>query len=377
MTQDLATPHVSSVDIEMMQRAIRLARKGRYSTRPNPKVGCVIVANGHVVGEGYHIKAGGPHAEVHALAQAADKAQRACAYVTLEPCSHFGRTPPCAQALIDAKVSKVVVAMVDPNPQVAGKGIAMLQQAGIEVVTGVLQTQARALNPGFFKRMETGLPYVRVKLAATLDGKTALANGESKWITGPQARTDVQDWRALSCAVITGRGTVQRDNPSLTVRPQQWAAYGRDLQQLSQLQAPLRVVLDRQAKLTPSIQMAQDKQPLLLVSQQDYRCQWPDWVKTEQLSQSDPDDLKQLLELLAKQGINEVLVEAGATLAGAFVQQQLVDELILYQAPKLIGNDGRDLLKHDALSRMEQVSLLTCIESRQFGVDTRLILKRD
>ncbi|GLP96883.1 bifunctional diaminohydroxyphosphoribosylaminopyrimidine deaminase/5-amino-6-(5-phosphoribosylamino)uracil reductase RibD [Paraferrimonas sedimenticola] len=361
-------------DTIYMQRAIRLARKGRYSTSPNPRVGCVIVKNQKVVGEGYHIAAGGPHAEVHALKAAGANAQGATAYVTLEPCSHFGRTPPCAQALIKAKVARVVIAMQDPNPQVAGRGNKMLEEAGIEVVSGVLEAQAKALNPGFIKRMLTGLPYVRVKLGATQDGKTALANGQSKWITGAAARADVQDWRAQSCAVLTGRGTVSADDPSLLVRPEQWAQMGRDKELLKDLKQPLRVVLDRQAQLTPDFQMMQDGSPTLLISQKNYSEQnWPQSVSRTKLVAD--GQLKPILEHLAAKGINEVLVEAGATLAGAFVEQGLADELILYQADKLIGADGRNLLNHDALTRMEQVPVLSCVDRRQIGEDTRSIYR--
>lgn len=259
----------SVLDNQMMSRAIQLARKGFYTTRPNPSVGCVIVNDNQIVGEGYHQKAGEPHAEVHALRMAGELARGATAYVTLEPCSHYGRTPPCALALINIGVKRVVVAVEDPNPQVGGRGIQMLRDAGIQVDVGLHRDEAYALNLGFMKRMESGLPWVTVKLAASLDGKTALSNGVSKWITGPEARRDVQRLRLRSCALITGIETVLADDPSLNVRYSELGSLRAQLSE-SQVLQPLRVVLDSRARMPITAALFAIESPILLVSTVSY-----------------------------------------------------------------------------------------------------------
>ncbi|MBY5990534.1 bifunctional diaminohydroxyphosphoribosylaminopyrimidine deaminase/5-amino-6-(5-phosphoribosylamino)uracil reductase RibD [Ferrimonas balearica] len=367
----------SADDARHMARALELARRGRLTTRPNPRVGCVLVKDGAVVGEGYHIKAGGPHAEIHALAAAGDAARGATAYVTLEPCSHFGRTPPCSQALIDAGVGRVIAAMVDPNPKVAGRGLKMLEAAGIPTAHGLMAQEAEALNPGFIQRMKTGRPYVRLKLAASLDGRTALANGESKWITGPEARADVQRLRAMSDAVITGADSVLADNPSMNVRHGE-LGHWRSRIEASELMQPLRVVVDGRARLAPPLKMLESDGPLMLASVQPYTQPWPSAVTTW----LGPDngagklDLAALLSELGQREINEVLVESGAALAGAFMAAGLWDELWLYQAPKLMGTSAQGLVALPAYESMAQVASLALRDVQRVGADLRLILTR-
>ncbi|MGX9462910.1 bifunctional diaminohydroxyphosphoribosylaminopyrimidine deaminase/5-amino-6-(5-phosphoribosylamino)uracil reductase RibD [Shewanella sp. A14] len=372
----------SNFDIEMMSRAIMLAERGRYTTRPNPCVGCVIVAGKQVVGEGFHQRAGQGHAEVNALKMAKDKGlstEGATAYVTLEPCSHYGRTPPCALGLINAKVARVIVAVTDANPEVSGRGIAMLRDAGIQVDVGLLTEQAYALNLGFMKRMKTGLPWVTVKIAASLDGKTALSNGVSKWITGSAARADVQKYRARNCALITGVETILIDDPSLNVR---YETLGEltTRHTKDELFQPLRVVLDSRARLTATQQFFSIQSPILLVSGCDYsdgvKATFPEHVSFLQLEcdSSGRIPLVALLTYLGQQA-NTVLVEAGATLAGAFVAQNLADEIVLYQAPKLLGSHGRNMLQLPDYNAMEQTPVLQLIDERNVGQDKRYILR--
>ncbi|MCF1428776.1 MAG: bifunctional diaminohydroxyphosphoribosylaminopyrimidine deaminase/5-amino-6-(5-phosphoribosylamino)uracil reductase RibD [Shewanella sp.] len=373
----------SAHDIQMMARAIQLAKRGRFTTAPNPNVGCVLTLNDQIVGEGFHIQAGGPHAEVHALRKAGDKARGATAYVTLEPCSHYGRTPPCAKGLIEAGVTRVVVAMTDPNPQVAGRGINMLKDAGIEVQTGLLEAQARALNPGFITRMEVGLPFVTVKVAASLDGKTALSNGVSKWITGPQARADVQRLRARHSALVTGIGTILADNPTLNVRFDKLGSVVAETGVLdeSTLQQPLRVVLDSSARLTAdaATNLFGFASPILLVSTKVYSdeqlASFPEHIETLVLDGKNGSvDLRSLLTELGSR-VNSVLVEAGATLAGAFVTEELVDELVLYQAPKLLGSHGRNMLVLPDWQSMDSIPAMTLLDERKIGSDRRFIFR--
>ncbi|WP_207884691.1 bifunctional diaminohydroxyphosphoribosylaminopyrimidine deaminase/5-amino-6-(5-phosphoribosylamino)uracil reductase RibD [Pseudomonas sp. 30_B] len=358
---------MSALDEFWMARAIELARKGWYSTHPNPRVGCVIVREGEVVGEGWHVRAGEPHAEVHALRQAGDKARGATAYVTLEPCSHFGRTPPCADALVTAGVARVVAAMQDPNPQVAGSGMKRIAEAGIEVRSGVLESEARALNQGFLKRMETGLPFVRVKLAMSLDGRTAMASGESQWITGPAARQAVQRLRAQSSVVLSGADTVLMDDARLTVRP---AELGLDAEQtdLARRRPPLRVLIDGRLRVPLSATFFQAG-PALVVSTR----QAPGYAEAGHellvLAGSDGQvDLSALMAELGRRGVNEVLVEAGPRLAGAFARQELVDEYCIFMAPKLLGSSARPLLELP-LERMAQSRELKISDIRAVGDD--------
>lgn len=365
------TPDIDITDIDTahtfyMQRAIALAKQGLYSTRPNPSVGCVLVNHQQIVGEGYTAPYGGSHAEVYALRQAGAQARGATAYVTLEPCAHYGRTPPCANALVNAGVSRVVMASLDPNPLVAGKGQSILQAAGIDTVVGVLEQQARALNKGFLQVMAGGRPYVRLKMAASLDGRTAMASGESKWITGAEARLDVQHWRALSGAVITGINTVLADDPALTVRqlPDDYSGENHPIEKVAQ---PLRVVLDRQSRFPAQAQLLNQPEKLLLVGTQ------PD-IATSVEHWSDMPLPHLLDELKTRKQIYDVLVEAGPTLAAEFLRQGLVDELIIYLAPTLLGSNARPMFNLSLSQMSEQYRLQLC-EMQQVGVDIRLILK--
>lgn len=361
-------------DARHMARALELARKGVYSTHPNPRVGCVIVRDGETVGEGWHVQAGGPHAEVHALRQAGDRARGATAYVTLEPCSHHGRTPPCADALVAAGVARVVVAMQDPNPQVAGQGLELLRQAGIAVTCPLLATEARALNPGFLKRMEHGQPYIRVKLAMSLDGRTAMASGESQWITGPAARSAVQRLRAQSSAVLTGADSVIADGARMTVRA---AELGLDAEtvELATRRTPLRILIDGRLRVPLDAPFFQAG-PALVVTCADAAAH-PQYAQGghELLSLRGEDGRVDLLKLsieLARRGINEVLVEAGASLAGAFARQGLVDEYQLFIAAKFMGSTARPLLDWP-LERMSEAAPLQIIEMTAVGDDWRVI----
>lgn len=342
-----------------MQQAIMLAQQGIYSTRPNPAVGCVIVNNNQVVGQGFHPKAGEPHAEVFALRQAGAKAKGATVYVTLEPCAHYGKTPPCAEALVKAQVACVVVAGVDPNPKVAGKGIAILQAAGIKVITGVCEQQARELNLGFLKTMSGGLPYVRLKLATSLDGRIAMASGESQWITGTAARLDVQRLRALSGAIITGSGTVLADNPSLTVRH---APVGIELANIPQ---PLRVVIDRRKRLTAQHEFFAKPAPVLLAGHH-----------LAEVNSTAETDLVVLLQLLKDDyQIHDVLVEAGSQLASSFIERHLVDELIVYQAPCLLGASAQPMFSA-LLTTLNQQYRYHLVAHDKIGQDVRLVLRK-
>jgi diaminohydroxyphosphoribosylaminopyrimidine deaminase / 5-amino-6-(5-phosphoribosylamino)uracil reductase len=360
---------LSDLDRGYMQRALALAERGRYTTDPNPRVGSLIVRDGEVVGEGWHERAGEPHAERHALAMAGERARGATCYVTLEPCSHTGRTGPCADALIEAGVNRVVMAMQDPNPLVAGQGLARLRAAGIMVECGLLEQEARALNPGFIKRMETGLPLVRVKLAMSLDGRTAMASGESKWITGVEARLQVQRLRARSSAIVTGIGTVLADNPALTVRPDDWPA--RDYP--GPVRQPLRVVLDRRLQIPLDAEVLSAPGEVLVVTQAApalMAALRDRGVEVLTLPGSGSGlDLRELLKLLAERGCNEVLVEAGATLAGAFVREQLCDELVVFMAPTLLGSSARPLLLLPEIATMAAQRRLQLIEVQPVGQD--------
>ena len=354
----MAASTISSYDdSHYMALALALAERGLYSTSPNPRVGCVIVREGQVIGEGFHRCAGEAHAEVGALAQAGD-ASGTTAYVTLEPCSHTGKTPPCCEALIAAGVARVVVAMQDPNPLVAGQGVAALIAAGIKVDIGVLEAEARALNPGFIKRMESGLPWLRVKLAMSLDGRTAMASGESQWITGADARSDVQRLRARSCAVISGVDTVISDDASLTVRADE-LGLEPELSQWAVEQQPLRVVLDSGLRLRPDAKILSLQGPVLIV------CALDKPAAQRALEEAGAQvlclpgdnnrvDLTRVLKELAKMACNEVLLEAGATLSGAMAIAGLVDQYTFYMAPTLLGSDARPLLTMPLYQMSEQ-----------------------
>ena len=358
------------LDAHYMARAIELARKGLYTTHPNPRVGCVIVRDGQIVGEGWHVRAGEPHAEVHALRAAGALARGATAYVTLEPCSHHGRTPPCAEGLVNAGVARVVAAMQDPNPEVAGRGLKRLADAGIEVRCGVLESQARALNQGFLKRMEHGLPFVRVKLAMSLDGRTAMASGESQWITGPAARSAVQRLRAQASVVITGADTVLADGARLTVRADE---LGLDAEQTAQAmsRAPLRVLIDGRVRVplgAPFVKAGPALVATCVPPAEQYRT-GPECLVIP--GENGQIDLRQLLRALAARDVNEVLVEAGPRLAGAFAEQGLVDEYQIFIAAKFLGSTARPLLELP-LTRMSEASELKIIEMRAVGDDWRV-----
>ncbi|WP_447588965.1 bifunctional diaminohydroxyphosphoribosylaminopyrimidine deaminase/5-amino-6-(5-phosphoribosylamino)uracil reductase RibD [Aquipseudomonas campi] len=360
-------------DQHFMARALELARKGLYSTHPNPRVGCVIVRDGQIVGEGWHARAGEPHAEVHALRQAGDKARGATAYVTLEPCSHHGRTPPCADALVAAGVSRVVAAMQDPNPEVSGRGLLRLMQTGIAVSSGVLEAEARSLNAGFIKRMEQALPFVRVKLAMSLDGRTAMANGESQWITGPEARSAVQRLRAQASVILTGADTVLADQARLTVRPDE-LGLGAELTALALTRPPLRVLVDGRLRVPLSAPFYQAGAALVATcaaaSARDRFLE--DGHELLAVPGSNGHvDLRKLLAELAGRGANEVLVEAGPRLAGAFARAGLVDEYQLFVAAKFLGSSARPLLDWP-LARMAEAPALRIVDMRAVGDDWRI-----
>ncbi len=353
----------TAADHAHMARALQLAGRGLFTTSPNPRVGCVIVRDGTVVGEGWHERAGTPHAEVHALQQAGEAARGAIVYVTLEPCSHHGRTPPCAEALVKAGVARVVAAMRDPNPLVAGGGIDMLTLAGIRADVGLMETEARALNPGFISRMTRNRPWVRLKTASTLDGKTALENGASQWITGAAARADVQRLRARACAILTGSGTVRADDPKMTVRD---LDIGRQ---------PLRVIVDSALATPPTAAIL----PALIA------CHSADPARRAALEAAGaevvalPDargrvDLAGLLVLLAQRGVNELHVEAGAGLNGALLEAGLVDEWIAYVAPMAVGDAARGLFATAPLTALADASRFRLADVRQLGSDLRLTL---
>lgn len=360
------------LDSQMMSRALKLAKRGVYTTTPNPNVGCVLVAeSGEIVGEGWHQQAGTPHAEIHALNQAGESAKGSTAYVTLEPCSHHGRTPPCCEALANAGVSRVVAAMVDPNPKVAGRGLEYLKLQGLDVGSGLMESEAEAINPGFCKRMRTGLPRITVKLASTLDGKTALQNGKSQWITGPLARQDVQRHRAKSCAILSGSGTVMADNPSLNVRYDELGDLALPLPAIQR--QPLRVLLDGRNQFPNDLRLLSLPGDILLINGQISQSAFPDNLTQWQAPYQDNKlDLHAVFEELGRREINEVWVEAGAKLAGVLLKEKLVDQLILYQAPKLIGESGQNLFAIPTLTEMSQVIDLALQDLRQVGNDIKL-----
>ena len=358
-------------DHHHMVRALELARHGLYSTPPNPAVGCVLVRWGQVVGEGFHQKAGEPHAEIMALQEAGVASRGATAYVTLEPCSHQGRTPPCADALIAAGVRRVVVAMRDPNPRVDGSGLARLEAAGIKTAHGLLAGEAAEINRGFVRRMVTGRPWVTLKLGASLDGRTALADGTSKWITGERARDDVQRLRARSSAIVTGSGTVVADDPMLTVRDPELDTRGR---------RPLRVVLDSSLVTPPTAQVLSFAGSTLVLTR-DAQSPLADplresGARVEAVRQAPEGlDLDAVLERLGELECNEVLVEAGPTLAGDFVRRGLVDEIVVYMAPVVLGDLARGLFNLPPLARMCDRCEFEWREVARIGDDLRLTLR--
>jgi len=369
---------MNAADCDYMARALRLAERGLYTTSPNPRVGCLLVKNGQVIAEGWHYRAGEAHAEVHALQQAGEAARGATAYVTLEPCNHTGRTGPCSQALIAAGVSRLVYAMEDPNPQVAGAGLAALEAAGIQGDGPLLEESARALNPGFIKRMSRGLPLVRIKQAMSLDGRTAMASGESKWITGPRAREDVQRLRARSCALVSGIGTLLQDDAALTVRAAELNLPEADAIAARQ---PLRVILDSRLRLPRTAELLRHPGPILLVHagqvEPERLAAWPEQVELLALPGKDGRiDLPGLLRELGRRQCNEVLVEAGAQVSGSFLRLGLVDEVIIYMAPKLMGSLARPLFELP-LNTMAASLSLKIRDMRTLGADWRITATPD
>ncbi len=364
---------MTATDHEYMARALQLAARGLYTAHPNPRVGCVLVHDGNTVGEGWHERAGAAHAEVHALCEAGERARGATAYVTLEPCCHHGRTPPCTDALIQAGVARVVVAMVDPNPKVSGQGLEQLRRAGIRVDTGVFTSEAEKLNPGFILRMRAGRPYVRCKLAMTLDGRTASAAGESKWITSAPARADVQRLRAQSGAIMTGINTVLADDPRLTARLSD--------QDSASVRSPLRVVVDSELRMPPTARMLKEPGRTLVLT-----CVTQEQRKAPLLragaeietlpTAQDKVDLRAALGLLAERyEINEVLLEAGPILSGAMLAQGLADECVIYIAAKLLGDAGRGLFHLPGVATLDQQLALTIDDLRAVGGDWRVIVR--
>jgi len=381
----------TAADHVFMAQALRLAERGMYTTTPNPRVGCVLVRDGIVLTEGWHEKAGQPHAEINALRSvgagpsqadvsppvggsepglrawgannfgAGMTAQGATAYVTLEPCSHHGRTPPCADALIAAGIARVVIAMTDPNPLVAGQGIARLRAAGISVECGLLETEARELNIGFVSRMTRGRPWLRLKIAASLDGKTALANGQSQWITGPDARRHAHGWRARSCAMLTGIGTVRDDNPRLTVRD------------IDTPRQPLRVVVDSRLEVSSDAAILQGGHCLIACAVD--RPEQADRLRAAGAeilvlpNAQGKVDLPALLAELGRRGINEVMAEAGLKLNGSLLREGCVDELLIYQAPVLLGDTARGMADFGALTELSAARRLDIIECRPVSAD--------
>lgn len=355
-----------------MARALQLACRGLNTATPNPRVGCVLVRDGRIIGEGWHERAGEAHAEIMALQNCSEDPAGSTCYVTLEPCSHTGRTPPCSEALIRAGIGRVIAAMTDPNPAVAGNGLQQLEAAGIRTAAGLLQQQAEALNAGFCRRMQTGLPHVLVKLAASLDGRTALASGDSRWITGAPARADVHRLRARSCAILTGIGTVLADDPRLTARIAGEPASRQ----------PLRVIMDTRLRTPATAQLLQEPGRTLIVSGPD-----PDRQKRRLLEQAGAELLvlpemdagerlgMTLRHLAADYEINEIMVEAGATLNGSMMETGLVDELIVYLAPQLLGHGGLPLFEVAGIDTMEQRLQLELVDRRQVGHDLRLIYR--
>lgn len=362
----MSANHYSVLDHSMMARALRLAERGAYTTKPNPMVGCVLVKHGEVVGEGFHQQAGQAHAEINALHAAGDAAKGATAYVTLEPCAHTGRTGPCVKALIDAGVGEVIAAMRDPFPQVDGAGFRALTEAGIKVRFGLLEAQARQLNRAYLTRIQRGRPWLRVKLGVSLDGRTALANGESKWITSPEAREDVHHWRARCGALLTGAGTVLADDPHLTVRLADNRAFV----------PPLRVVLDPGLATVARGNVRQGDAPTLYLHAPNVKPPRDLPLQRQAIAMHNGQlDLHAVLAELARREISEVQVETGATLAGAFLQAGLVDELLIYMAPVLLGDRARPMFDGLGIDTMAQAHQLKVLDTRQVGPDLRLLLR--
>jgi diaminohydroxyphosphoribosylaminopyrimidine deaminase/5-amino-6-(5-phosphoribosylamino)uracil reductase len=366
-------------DHAYMAEALRLAEQGLYTTRSNPRVGCVIVKHSQIIGRGFHVSPGNPHAEVMALNSVSETAEKSTVYVSLEPCAHHGNTPPCAEALVNAKVSRVVSAIADPNPLVNSKGLEHLQNNGIETTIDILAAEAEELNKGFFKRMTSGRPYITVKSAISLDGKTALASGESKWISSDESRIDVQKQRARSCAIMTGIDTVIADNPSLTVRldKDQLGMTNSDEHEITQ---PKRVILDTQLRIAANAKILQQPEEVIIYTCADKNEKYKQLESNQiEIVKTKPSnnniDLQNVVEDLATRGINEVLVEAGPTLVGGLLESALVDEMIVYIAPHIMGHSSNGLAKLDFIQTMQDRIELEICQIRKVGSDLKLQLK--
>lgn len=375
----------TETDTHYMQRALELAAQGRFTTHPNPNVGCVVVdfsndKAGEVVGEGFHERAGEAHAEVNALAAAGDAAKGATVYVTLEPCNHTGRTPPCVDALIKADVARVVVALEDPFPKVAGAGIKRLKKAGIKVEVGLLEREAYAISRGFFTCQKLGRPYVQLKMAASIDGRTALANGKSKWITGHEARADVQVGRAQAGAILTGAGTVLADDPALNVRPTEFptgTVYpGEPGKQ--DVRQPVRVIIDHRGEVKPDAKLFTSGGPVWLIRARASGMQLPENAEeiVMETGVTGRIDLTALLQLIAERGIHTVWVEAGARLAGALLTAELVDELVVYMAPKLLGDQSMGMFHLGSITHMDKVPVWEYSSVESIGTDVKMVLTK-
>ncbi|AAZ40871.1 pyrimidine deaminase/reductase [Candidatus Blochmanniella pennsylvanica str. BPEN] len=373
------TDNIILHDKRFLTRALQLAWKGRFTTMPNPNVGCVIVRNNKIIGEGYHIRAGEAHAEIHALRIAGNLAQGATAYITLEPCSHYGRTPPCTTALINAGIKRVVVAMLDPHFYARGRGLHLLQQAGIEVQHSLMLPEAESINRGFLKRIRTGFPWVKLKLAASLDGRTAMSSGESKWITSIQARQDVPRFRAESDVILSTAGTVLADDPKLNVR---WECFSDEMKRIyanNQIRQPLRVIIDSANRVLPTHRVIRYEGKILLVRLKKDHRNWPSSVEQLLLSSINCHghhriNLTELMQHLGYREINNIWVEAGATFSGVLLDIGLVDELILYQAIKFLGSDARPLCLLPNIKCLNDIKSFKLLDIKNIGPDLRLRL---
>jgi len=350
-----------------MQMALDLAEKGMHSSMPNPRVGCIVVHNSQVVGQGWHSKTGEDHAEVMALSQAGHKAKGATAYITLEPCNHYGKTPPCTDSLISAGVETVIYAMDDPNPEVSGKSTGILKAAGVKVIQGVLHQKSKDLNIGFIKRMESGLPYIRSKIASSIDGKTALLNGTSQWISSEKSREDVQSWRARSCALLTSIETVLSDDPFLNVR----------IDGFDDLDQPMRVVLDSQLRIDSHYKILRlpGQKIIYTLKAQHNDPEIQNMIKTAE-EYDGHISLEYLFRDLAKREVNEVMIECGGVLNGALLKQEFIDELIVYIAPCILGNKARNMFSLPVLSEMSDRYNFDSTQVDQIDHDVRVILRK-
>ncbi len=362
-------------DHAYMAQALRLAEKGLYTTRTNPRVGCIIVKHDQVIGHGFHVSPGKPHAEINAIENCKGDTQDAIAYVTLEPCSHYGKTPPCIESLVAAKLRRVVAAMQDPNPQVDGKGLEYLREHNIETTCNILKNEATELNKGFVQRMTKARPYVTVKSAMSIDGRTALQSGESKWISSEQSRKDVQKLRARSCAIMTGIDTVIQDDPQLNVRLKK-----EELGSNNDIEQPIRVVLDTKLRISPKAKIINiPGQTIIFTCCKDSRKQQTLVDKNVEIVvvsiQDGHVDFKDVMSNLSERGVNEVLVEAGPTLIGNLIENELVDEMIIYMAPHIMGDSSKGLVKLEPILDMQERINMQIIQTRKIGNDIKLQLK--